>query len=146
MSERVARPGDRVTVSYIGTLDNGRIFEDTTESGPLELELGSGEVFPALERAIAGMREGETRNILLAAEEAFGPWREENLLVLPRTAFPPERKLRQGEKLSLAFRDGEERVVFIRSIDEEQVTLDGNHALAGQELTFALRLDRIQSR
>jgi FKBP-type peptidyl-prolyl cis-trans isomerase 2 len=74
-----ARIGDRVTVNYIGTLDDGRMFANTNEEGALEFTLGADEVFPALEEEIVGMREGEVKNIVLAASEAYGLRSEENL-------------------------------------------------------------------
>ena len=60
-----AKTGDTVAVSYIGTLDNGRIFDSTQEAGPLRFTLGAGEVFPALEAAVCGMAAGEVKNILI---------------------------------------------------------------------------------
>ena len=138
-----AKPGDRVTVSYIGTLDNGRIFDQTEGAQPLEFTLGADEVFPALEREVVGMQPGEVKNILVPAAEAYGPRREENLVRLPRSSFPAGREIRVGEKLQLDFANGEARVVWVLEISEEQVVLDANHALAGCDLTFALRLDAI---
>jgi len=67
---RHAEIGSTVTISYIGTLDNGRIFHSTEEHGPQTLTIGAGQVFPALEQAIIGMRAGETKNIVLTAEES----------------------------------------------------------------------------
>lgn len=138
-----AKTGDRVTVSYIGTLENGHIFDQTEEDQPLVFTIGADEVFPALEQQVAGMRAGDVKNILIAAEEAYGPRREENLLRLPRVNFPAGREIRVGEKLQIDFADGQARVMRVNVVDDEQVVLDGNHALAGCDLTFALRLDKI---
>jgi len=140
---RQARKGDQVTISYIGTLENGRIFANTEEEGPLTLTLGAGEVFPALEEQIVGMAAGETRNLTLTAAQGYGPRRPENLLRVGRAMFPADRELRVGQKLEVAFADGRSLTMRVVELDAEQVTLDGNHALAGCELTFALRLDRI---
>jgi peptidylprolyl isomerase len=68
-----AKNGDRVAVHYIGTLDNGRIFDSTQEVGPLRFTLGAGEVFPALEAAVCGMAAGEVKNIIPAAPTAAPP-------------------------------------------------------------------------
>jgi len=140
---QIAQPGDRVSVSYIGTLDNGRIFDQTPDDAPLVFTIGNNEVFAALEQQVVGMRVGEVKNILLTAEQAYGPRREENLLTLPRSSFPAGRELRVGEKLQLDFADGQARVMRLNAVDDEQVLLDGNHALAGCDLTFALRLDEL---
>lgn len=138
-----AHIGSTVTISYIGTLDTGRIFHSTEEHGPLTFLIGSGTVFPALERALLGMAVGETRNVVIPAVDAYGPRLDDNLLKVARELFPAERELAIGEKLRLEFGRGRERVMIILAVDGQEVTLDGNHPLAGCDLTFALRLDSI---
>lgn len=138
-----ARPGSLVTIRYIGTLENGRIFEQTDETGPLTFTIGADEVFPALEAALIGMRAGEVKNVLLAAEEAYGPRRPENIIELPRQAFPARKEIVVGQKLSIDFSGGESRIMRIAAVSSESVTLDGNHPLAGCDLTFALRLESV---
>lgn len=138
-----AAMGDTVSISYIGTLDNGRIFHSTEETGPVTATLGAGDLFPALERALVGMRPNETRNILLNADEAYGPRLQENLLVVPRGAFPADKEITPGQKLSIRFAGGSSRVMVVAQVSDEGVTLDGNHPLAGCNLTFALRLDQL---
>ena len=138
-----AQHGNTVTVSYIGTLDNGRIFDSTEENGPLTFTIGNDQVFTALELAIIGMASGETRNIVIPAAEAYGPRLEANIIKVKREMFPAERQLRIGEKLRIEFSGGKERVLIILEENEQEVTLDGNHPLAGLDLTFALRLDAV---
>jgi FKBP-type peptidyl-prolyl cis-trans isomerase 2 len=79
----------------------------------------------------------------LSAEDAYGARSDDNLLRVARNAFPAQRQLAVGEALSIDFADGSSRLMQVREIGATDVLLDGNHALAGQELTFALRLDRI---
>jgi peptidylprolyl isomerase len=135
-----AQHGDRVTIHYIGTLDNGRIFDQRDGDEPLSFSLGAGEVFPAMETEIIGMKAGEVKNIHLSAEQAYGPRLEENLLKVPREMFPADRELTIGRKLSIELAGGEQRMMRIRQVDEQEVVLDGNHDLAGCDLTFALQL------
>lgn len=137
-------PGSIVTLAYIGTLENGRIFASSEESGPLTLTVGAGEVFAALEQALLRMRRGEAKNVVLSAAEAYGPRLPENLLRLPRTDFPADKPLRVGQKLSIDFRGGGSRVLRVAALDAAEVTLDGNHPLAGCELTFALQIVRVE--
>lgn len=137
------RQGSRVTVQYVGTLDNGRIFQSTEEGAPLEFTIGKGEVFPVLEAGIMGMAEGEVRNIVIPAAEAYGPRREENILRVDRGRFPAGKEIMVGQKLGIDFAGGRSRVMLVLAVGESTVTLDGNHPLAGCDLTFALRLDRI---
>lgn len=136
--------GSTVTVSYVGTLDNGRIFHSTEEHGPLAFTIGNDQVFPALEQAVIGMRTGETKNVVLSAEEAYGPRRRENILQVGRHAFPAGKDISVGQKLSIEFTGGRSRVMQVTAVTESDVTLDGNHPLAGCELTFALRVDWVK--
>lgn len=138
-----AKTGDKVTVHYIGTLDNGRIFDSRDENSPLELTLGNGEVFPALEEQIVDMQAGEVKNILLTADQAYGQRLKENIITLKRDLFPADKELKLGQKLSLEFGGKSERVMMITHLEDDEVTLDGNHILAGFELTFALKLESI---
>ena len=135
-----ARTGDLVTVHYIGTLDNGRIFDQRDADQPLLLILGAEDVFPALEQAIIGMAVGEVKNIHLSAEQAYGLRLDENLLRVSRELFPAGKKLHIGQKLSVEMGDNTQRVMRIRQLDDRDVLLDGNHDLAGCDLTFALQL------
>jgi FKBP-type peptidyl-prolyl cis-trans isomerase 2 len=139
-----AQQDSTVSVHYIGTLDNGRIFHSTADEEPLTFTIGRNQVFPALERAVIGMAVGETVNIVIPANEAYGPRLKENIIRVERTHFPAEKEIRVGQKLSIGFTGGTERVMQIAGITETEVTLDGNHPLAGQDLTFALRLDGVE--
>jgi FKBP-type peptidyl-prolyl cis-trans isomerase 2 len=139
-----AQPGSSVTISYVGTLDNGRIFHSTDEQGAQTFTFGAGQLFPALEQAIIGMREGEVKNIVLTAEESYGPRLKENIINVSRQSFPAGKEITAGQKLSIEFKGGISRVMVVTTVDEASVTLDGNHPLAGQELTFALRVDKVE--
>lgn len=138
------RHGSTVTISYIGTLDTGRIFHSTDEHGPLTFTVGQEELFPALEQAIIGMKAGEVKNVVLTADEAYGPRLTENIVAVARECFPAGKEVVVGQKLSIEFKGGSERIMLVSGIDDKKVTLDGNHPLAGLELTFALRVDRVE--
>ncbi|NVN91660.1 MAG: FKBP-type peptidyl-prolyl cis-trans isomerase [Desulfuromonadales bacterium] len=140
-----AENGSTVTISYVGTLDNGKIFHSTDEQGPLILTIGNDQVFPALERAIIGMRTGETKNITLSCQEAYGPHLKENIISVARKYFPAVKEIVVGQKLSIDFSGGTSRVMMVIDVNESEVTLDGNHPLAGRDLTFAVRVDRVES-
>jgi FKBP-type peptidyl-prolyl cis-trans isomerase 2 len=139
-----AEIGSRVTIRYIGTLDNGRIFHSTDADGPQTLIIGDGQVFPALEQALIGMCAGETKNIVLTAEEAYGPRRVENIISVSRQTFPAGKEVVVGQKLSIEFKGGTSRTMVVTTVSDGEVTLDGNHPLAGLELTFALCLDLVE--
>jgi FKBP-type peptidyl-prolyl cis-trans isomerase 2 len=139
---RRVKAGDTVSIEYIGTLDNGHIFH-STEGTPLTFTIGADQVFAALEQAVLGMAVGEARNVLVPASDAYGPRLPENLLRVDRSLFPAERTLRIAEKLQIEI-GGEPRVMRVRAVEEEMVLLDGNHDLAGCDLTFALQVCAIE--
>jgi len=139
-----AEIGSTVTIRYIGTLDNGRIFHSTDEHGPQSFTIGDGQVFPALEQALVGMCTGEAKNIVLTADEAYGPRLQENILCVARQTFPAGKVIAVGQKLSIEFKGGVSRVMVVTAVSDDEVTLDGNHPLAGLDLTFALCLDRVE--
>ena len=140
---RSVQQGDRVQIRYIGTLDNGRIFDSTEEHGPLSLVVGAGTVFPALESALLGMRVGEAKNLLIPAAEAYGPRLEENQLTLRCDQLPYGRQPNLGQRLQLSLANGEGLELRVLRVSAEGVVLDGNHPLAGFDLTFALTVDAI---
>lgn len=142
---RRAKPGDMVTVHYIGTLDNGRIFDQRDMDQPLTFTVGAGEVFTRLENEIVGMAVGEVKNICLLAEDAYGLRLDANLLKVSRDLFPADKELRIGQKLNVELVGKMQRMMQVRTVEEETVTLDGNHDLAGCDLTFALKLVTIES-
>ncbi|MBN2645007.1 MAG: FKBP-type peptidyl-prolyl cis-trans isomerase [Desulfuromonadaceae bacterium] len=142
---KTARKGDRVSVHYIGTLDNGRIFDTRDEDCPLLITLGAQEIFPHLEQAIIGMRPGEVKNVILKAEQAYGLRVTDNFLRVARDLFPEQPPLKPGQKLNLQFKDGGTCAMRVVQVEPEQVLLDANHDLAGCDLTFALKLEAILS-
>jgi FKBP-type peptidyl-prolyl cis-trans isomerase 2 len=139
-----AEAGSRVTIRYIGTLDNGRIFQSTDELGPQTFTIGDDQLFPALEQAIIGMRAGETKNVEIAAADAYGSRLQENIIIVSRESFPAGKEINVGQKLSIEFTGGASRVMVVTGVSESDVTLDGNHPLAGLDLTFALTLNHIE--
>jgi len=143
-SHKTAVAGNRVTVHYIGTLDNGAIFDSRDSDDPLIFVLGENSVFPALEQEIYGMHCGQTRNILIPAEKAYGPRKNDNLLKVDHSQFPADKKPEPGKLLTITFSDGEERIMRVMSCDDREAVLDANHPLAGLDLTFALTLVTIE--
>jgi FKBP-type peptidyl-prolyl cis-trans isomerase 2 len=139
-----AATGRTVSISYIGTLDNGRIFYSTEVQGPQTVTIGSGQLFPALEQAIIGMRAGDVKNIELSAEEAYGPRLQENIIQVARSTFPAGKEITVGQKLSIEFKGGTSRVMVVTAVNDSDVTLDGNHPLAGLDLTFALKVEQVE--
>jgi len=144
-SHRLAAAGNRITVHYIGTLDNGAIFDSRDSDDPLTFVVGEGNLFPALEQEICNMHPGQTKNILIPADKAYGQRTNDNLLKVDRSQFPPDKTPEPGTLVTITFSDGEQRIMRVIDCDDHGVTLDANHPLAGLDLTFALTLVAIDN-
>lgn len=138
-----ARQGNTVRVHYTGTLSDGTVFDSSRGRTPLEFTLGTGQVIPGFESAIEGMQPGEEREVTIPAVDAYGPRREELLLAVPRDQFPPNIAPEVGQQLQMSSGD-QRQIVTVREVSDDAVTLDANHPLAGEDLTFALELVEVR--
>jgi len=146
-----AKKGDKVKVHYTGRLEEGEVFDSSEcredecgcESGPLEFTIGEGNVIPGFEQAIIGMSPGETKTVVIPVDQAYGERVEEMVAVVDREDIPADLALEVGNQLEVTQEDGHAFPVVIMEVTDSTVTLDGNHPLAGRELTFDLRLVEI---
>lgn len=135
-----AKTGDAVKVHYTGKLDDGSVFDSSRDRDPLEFTVGEQQLIPAFEEAVIGMESGDSKTIHVPAEEAYGPYRDENVITVERTEIPAEIELAQGTMLQMQDPGGRVMVVKVKDLDENNVTLDANHELAGKDLTFDIEL------
>ncbi|RKX68401.1 peptidylprolyl isomerase [candidate division WOR-3 bacterium] len=135
-----AKNGDTVKVHYTGRLEDGRIFDSSRDREPLEFTLGEGKIIPGFERAVLGMAPGESKTVRIGPEEAYGPHREELVVTVLRSEFPPSITPKLGMELVFRQPDGRPLRVRIVEVSEDSVTLDGNHPLAGRDLIFEIEL------
>ena len=135
--------GDTVRIHYTGKLDDGRVFDSSLEQEPLEFTIGQNQVIPGFEQAVIGMSPGESANISIPADQAYGERREELVLEIERSEFPDDLKLEINQQLQLNEPNGEELIVTVTEIFDSSVTLDANHPLAGHDLNFDLQLVEI---
>ena len=138
-----AKAGDAVRIHYTGRLNDGTVFDSSDGREPLGFTLGSGEVIPGFDQGVAGMDVGETKTIEIPAEEAYGAYRDDLALQVPRDQFPEDIAPEVGQQLQLGMADGGTLSVVVTEINDETVTLDANHPLAGKDLTFDLELVRV---
>ncbi|MBW6468252.1 MAG: peptidylprolyl isomerase [Coriobacteriia bacterium] len=130
--------GTTVRVHYRGTLEDGSEFDTSRGRDPLEFTIGSGEVIPGFESAVADMAVGDSTTITLDAENAYGGYHEEAVQVVPVTAFTDDPY--EGAVVQLLGPNGERLAATITSIEGDDVTLDFNHPLAGKALSFEIEL------
>lgn len=137
-----AKTGDTVRIHYTGRLNDGSVFDSSQGRQPLEFTLGTQQVIPGFESAVLGMAEGEVKTVTIPVAQAYGERREELMLEVGREQFPDHIEPRVGQQLQVD-QEGQVGIVTIADVGERSVTLDANHPLAGQELTFELQLVEI---
>ncbi len=135
-----AHIGNHVKVRYKGRLSDGTPFASTPQDHPLEFDLGKHEVIHGFEQALVGMGEGETKTIIVPADDAFGPHRDELVITLNRDKLPPNVDPHVGQRLQVRMGGGDGVEVRIVGMDAETVTLDANHPLSGEQLVFDIKL------
>ncbi len=138
-----AKQGDAVVVHYVGTLVDGTEFDTSRETDPLEFTIGEGEVIPGFEQAVVGMNPGEQKTVTIACDDAYGPHQEELVAQVPRSQLPQDLALEVGRQFEVSQDDGSTFLVVVSALEGEDVALDANHPLAGQELTFEIELMEI---
>ena len=140
-----AKKGDTVAVHYTGTLGDGTVFDSSREREPLEFTLGSGQVIPGFDSAVEGLSEGESVKTTIECDNAYGKRNEDLVLEAPRANIPDGVELEVGKRLQARSQEGQVTRVVITKITDETVTLDANHPLAGQDLTFEIELVSISA-
>lgn len=135
-----AQNGDKVTIHYTGTLEDGTVFDSSKERAPLPFTIGSGEVIPGFEEAVIGMAKGDNKTVTIPPEKAYGPRHEEMIMQVPLDQVPPDITPEVGLHLELMNENNQPVVVQISEITDEILVLDANPPLAGKSLTFAIEL------
>jgi len=138
-----AKDGDTVKVHYTGRLEDGTVFDSSLDRSPLEFKLGAGQIIPGFERLVRGMAVGESRKGDVPVEDAYGPRHEEMVMQVGHEHFPDDLNPTVGQQLEMERQDGAVLRVTITEVSEEGVTIDGNHPLAGQALSFEVELVEI---
>jgi peptidylprolyl isomerase len=163
-----AKTGDRVSVHYTGTLEDGSVFDssegsshqahdhecccgskktgsdscggDSDGAEPLEFVIGTGQLIPKFEAAVIGLEPGERVTVAICADEAYGQRAEEMVAVIERSEIPADINPEPGHQMEVILEDGSPLPVLVTEVTDTTITLDGNHPLAGRDLTFSISL------
>jgi len=135
-----AKDGDTVKVHYTGTLEDGEVFDTSREREPLEFKLGEGQLIPGFEKAVKGMSEGDSAQVDIPSNEAYGEAREDLVIKVPKDQLPNDVEPQVGMQLQVNQPNGQPIPVRITEVGENDLTLDANHPLAGKDLTFDIEL------
>lgn len=136
--------GNNVKVHYTGTLTDGEKFDSSYDRGEtLNFTVGSGQMIQGFDDAVLGMEVGETKNITISPDMAYGDRYDEAIQSVGRENFPSDFQVEIGGMVQGSTAEGMPIQATIVGEDEENIILDMNHPLAGKELNFKIELVEI---
>jgi peptidylprolyl isomerase len=145
MSEKTVQNGQTVNVHYVGTLDDGTVFDDSRTRGePISFTTGTSSVIPGFDQAVLGMEVGGTKTVTIEPAQAYGDPAPEAVQLVPISVFPDEMELTIGMQVQGSGPQGDFPAV-IDAIDDTGVTVNMNHPLAGKTLNFEIEVVSLES-
>jgi len=136
------KKGNLVRLHYTGKFDNGEEFDSSKNGEPITFEVGSGEIIPGVDEAVVGMEVGETKEISVSPDKAYGERREDLIREFPRSVLAGATVV-EGQPIQLQTDTGQIVSAIVEKLTDETVTFDFNHPLAGKVLHFELELVEI---
>ncbi|OQY17750.1 MAG: peptidylprolyl isomerase [Desulfobacteraceae bacterium 4572_35.1] len=139
----IAKKGDTVKVHYTGRLADGTVFDTSDEKKPLLFMLGKKEVVAGFDEAVTGMVPGEKKTVTISPEKGYGESKPELIETIKRTELPSDVEFVVGGQIEITNDDGSLFYVMVVDQNDTEVTLDGNHPLAGKDLIFDIRVEEV---
>jgi len=133
-----------VSISYTLMDDDGNILDQSPEGEPLEYIQGYENIIPALENELNNLSVGDERNVRIESEEAYGPIVQEMIMKVDKTNFPADAEFEVGAEFEANSEEGE-MIFRIIQVEGEEITVDGNHPLAGVDLNFQVKIEGIRA-
>jgi FKBP-type peptidyl-prolyl cis-trans isomerase 2 len=142
----VVKKGNKVKIEYEGTLESGEVFDTSSGREPLEFTLGEGKIIPGFENEVLGMEKGEEKTIKIKPEDAYGIPDPAKMQKIPKQQLPEniQEKVVPGIILHMQTPEGQQVPLKVADVDNDFVTLDLNHPLAGQSLNFKIKIVDVQ--
>ncbi|POR05466.1 peptidylprolyl isomerase [Alkalispirochaeta sphaeroplastigenens] len=134
-----------VTIQYTLRNGEGSVLDSSDETGGLAYLHGHQNIIPGLESALEGKSVGDTVNTTIAPADGYGERQEELVFTVPRDRLPSEEALTPGMQFRAQAAEGQDLVVTLVDVGDEQVTLDGNHPLAGETLVFDVEITDVRA-
>lgn len=138
-----AKNGDTVRIHYTGKLTDGTAFDSSHDRQPLEFQLGAQQILPGLDREVAGMEVGSRATVTIPAADAYGPHDPSQVVPVERARIRDDIELTPGLQLQATANGGQTVTLTVVEVEEDQVTVDANHPLAGKDLVFDIELVEI---
>ena len=136
--------GNKVKIHYTGTFDDGEIFDSSRDTEPLEFEVGTGQVIPGFDSAVVGMKIGESKQVRLPENEAYGPYNQEMVFDAEPDQFEAGLVPEVGQQFQTQLEDETPLLLTVKSVEGDKVVLDANHPMAGKTLNFDLEVVEIK--
>ena len=134
-----------VSIDYTLTNDAGEVIDSYAGGAPLVYLQGAGNIIVGLEKALVGKQAGDELTVAVEPEEAYGEYSAELVSTLSRSMFEGVDELEVGMQFHASAPDGSMQIVTIRDLDGDDVTVDGNHPLAGQRLNFQIKVVAVRA-
>lgn len=143
---RRVNTNDFVTVTFDGFLINGELFESTKDAGPLEFQIGKNIVLPGFEKELLGMAVDEEKTFEVQPADGFGPKHADLIHTVKKDDIGVTKDIKPGMILGLTMEKGGETIkmpALVTNVEDDQVTIDFNHPLAGQVLKYTVKVEAI---
>lgn len=141
---KVIEDGDKVSIICEIRLEDGKVYFKNDRKNPIEIIVGEGDFFPAIESELINMKEGETKEILLEPKDAFGPRMEELIVDVSKDALPSNANIKEGSRVKISTPSGKVIYGTVIGVKEDAFTIDLNHPLAGKKLIFIITVLSIE--
>ena len=135
--------GDLVQVHYTGKLSDGEEFDSSRDEDPLKVEIGAGQLIQGFEDGLMGMSIGESKTVIIPPDQAYGLRHEEMVRAVTLDQLPDGLEVQEGMVLESTDQQGHRVELRVTQIDGDKVVLDMNHPLAGETLTFDIKVVEI---
>lgn len=138
--------GDTIKIEYVGKYEDGSVFDSSEKQGqPLQFTVGNGQIIKGLDDAILGMEEGDQKEIEINPQDGYGEHNPDLVQKVPRDKFPQEMDVQPGTVFEAGLPSGETVPANVVDVDDEGVSVDLNHPLAGKKLNFSVKVVEIGS-
>ncbi|MFO7850765.1 MAG: peptidylprolyl isomerase [Spirochaetia bacterium] len=137
-------PEKVVSIDYTLKDDNGNVLDTSKESQPLSFIYGKGSIIPGLEKALEGKAPGEEISVTVEPEEGYGEYDESLIIQVTKDKFQDPDNVQEGMQVQAQSQDGNVQILTVKSVEGDQVTLDANHPLAGQRLSFDVAVAEVR--
>jgi FKBP-type peptidyl-prolyl cis-trans isomerase SlyD len=140
----VIRDNKVVDLAFTLKGDDGKILDQAEKDDPFTYLHGAEQVVPGLEVGLEGLKIGDKKKVVVSAAEGYGEMDSRLKVTASRSQFPKDVEIEVGLQFETETPDGEEIVFTVCAIEGDQVTVDGNHPLAGQTLHFEVEVLKIR--